>query len=331
MRPSKFLILVAAILGVAVGVPKAEALVKKTPVKAKTTAVKSAKKTTVPKIARKKSEKKPVEKPMKRSGKKPPFILAPKTAEVLTPESPHPHRLSPEFVEALALGELHQAYHHLQLEEASDKVGYMINQVLVAQGKGSSHGASISPFDRATAWHNLYLFLARQGRPAPKFVKEAARYYLKAAHKVLYHEKSNVLLAALYATAGNAAKSEKFFSKVDIMALTHAEEDYNGLEYLATYYAATQQVQKALRYLDLAYKLNPGSLLQWLHVGDDFWAIEEDPSYQGQLALWQTRHKQRLAQLQHDKSTHDVRKKAALNKKSKKKSKARHPRSEHKR
>lgn len=316
MRPSRLLILMAAVLGIGMSAPQADALVKKPP--AKVAASKSVKKNPEKKSKKDKKQQKKGTKKLK-TGKKVPFILAPKTAEVLTPEAPHPHRFSPEFIDALARGELLQAYHNLQLEEASDKVGYMINQVLMAQGKGASHGAGVSPFDRATAWHNLYLFLARQGRPAPRFVSEAAKYYQKAARKPQYSHKAGILLAALYATAGDAAKSDKYFKKVDLNALTHAEEDYNGLEYLAAYYAATKQTQKALAALDLAYKLNPVSLLQWLHVGDDFWAIEEDPAFQDQVGAWQTRHKEMLAQLQRDKSSHGARKKAALESRHKKK------------
>lgn len=308
MRPNNFLIIMAAVLGIVLSTPPSEALVKKTPAKGLTS--KSAKKTA--KTIKKGSKK-------LKTSKKVPFILSPKTPEILTPEAPHQHHFSPEFTESLARGDLHQAYNHLQLEEASDKVGYMINQVLTAQGKGTSHGASISPFDRATAWHNLYLFLARQGRPAPKFVKEAVKYYQKAGRKSQYADKANVLLAALYATEGEPAKTEKYFNKVDLSALTHSDEDYNGLEYLATYYAATKQTSKALTALDLAYKLNPGPLLLWLHVGDDFWAIEEDPSFQEQVAAWRAHHKQMLAQLQSDKSTHGARKKAALESHHKKK------------
>lgn len=330
MQRSKFLIIMmAAVLGIAMSAPQSEALVKKPPAKvAASKSAKSAKKTPGKKAVDKrktaKQSKKDKKHPKKGSkrlkfGKKIPFILSPKTPEVLTPEAPHQHHFSPELVETLARGDLRQTYRSLQLEDASDKVGYMINQVLMAQGKVASHSKSISSFDRATAWHNLYLFLAHQGRPAPKFVKEATKYYQKVARKPQYADKVNVLLAALYATAGDVAKSEKHFSKVDQSALTHANEDYNGLEYLATYYAATKQTQKALTALDMAYKLNPGPLLLWLHVGDDFWAIEEDPAFQDQVATWQIRHKQMLAQLQSDKSTHGARKKAALESRHKKK------------
>lgn len=312
MRPSSILIMMAAVVGIAMNAPQSEALVKKPPTKV--TASKSAKKPS-------KKDKKTTKVGSKKikTSKKVPFILSPKTPEVLTSETPHQHRFSPELIETLARGDLHQTYHNLQLEEASDKVGYLINQVLIAQGKGAARGTSISPFDRATAWHNLLLFLARQGQIPPKFVKEAAKYYQKAARKPQSADNANVLLAALYATAGDAAKSETFFNKVDQGALTQANQDYNGLEYLATYYAATKQTQKALTYLDLAYKLNPGPLLLWLHVGDDFGAIEEDPSFQEQVATWQARHKQMLAQLQSDKSTHGARKKAALDSRHKKK------------
>lgn len=288
--------LLVILLAALVLVTPADALVKKTSPGKKATVVK--KKTS-----------------QKTRRKKVPYIIAPKTPEIVTPETPHSHHFSPELSDALVRGDLNQAYHDLQLEEASDKVGYLINQVLMAQDK--------KPFDRGAAYHNLYLFLARQGRPAPKFVKEAAKYYQKVAKKTGYTNKSNILLAALYATAGDTTKSEKYFGKVDVSALIHNGEDYNGLEYLATYYAATKNTPRTLTYLDQAYQLNPGSLLQWLHVGDDFWAIEDDELFKTQVAAWKARHHQVLSQLQRDKSTHDARKKAALTIKSKKKKKSR--------
>lgn len=301
MPRSKPFTFVAFILALTLAAPMSEALVKKTPAK-------TSKSATQNKTAKSKIKK---TKPTK--GKKTPYILTP-APEIVAPEAAHTHRFSPEFNDALARGDLRQAYRDLQLEPASDKVGYMINQV------GMADGHKFSSFDRATAWHNMYLFLARQGRPAPKFVKEAAKYYQKAARKSDMAHKSNILLAALYATAGDTPKADKYFSKVDVSALTHNGEDYNGLEYLATYYAATKQPDKAIVYLDQAYKLNPGSLLQWLHVGDDFWAIEEDAIFQTQVNKWTIQHHDRLSQLQRDKSTHGARKKAALTKKTTKKS-----------
>lgn len=316
MRPSKLLSGFMIGLALTLASPVSEALVKKPPAKSS----KSAKQSKTVKAKQTKTAKKIIAKKGKeKKGKKTPYILTP-APEIVAPEAPHSHHFSPELSDILVRGDLHQAYHQLQLEEASDKVGYMINQVGMAMGKNGDHGHRLSSFDRATAWHNLYLFLARQGRPAPKFVKEAAKYYQKAARKSDMADKSNVLLAALYATAADAAKAEKYFNKVDIAALTHGDEDYNGLEYLATYYAATKQPDKAITYLGQAYKLNPGSLLQWLHVGDDFWAIEEDPVFQKQVDEWSLQHRQRLSQLQRDKSTHGARKKAALTPKKSKKS-----------
>jgi tetratricopeptide (TPR) repeat protein len=306
MQRSKLSIIFTIIAALLLATPASHALVKKPSAKAGKSASQS-------KSAKSKSKTKKTAK-----GKKAPYILTP-APEIVAPEAAHTHQFSPEFNDALARGELRQAYRDLQLEPASDKVGYMINQVGMAMGNSGSHGYKLSSFDRAVAWHNLYLFLARQGRPAPKFVKEAAKYYQKAARKAETADKADVLLAALYATAGDVSKSVKYFGKVDVSDLTRNGEDYNGLEYLATYYAATKQPDKAITYLDQAYKLNPGSLLQWLHVGDDFGAIEDDAVFQDQVKKWTTLHHDRLVQLQRDKQSHDVRKKAALTKKSKKK------------
>lgn len=303
MHPrSNWQMAIALALGIIFLPPSADALVKK-PSNKTTAAAKSAKKPTA-------SAKKTTQRDRR---KKTPYILAPKTGDIVMPEKVHAHRFGPELSDDLVRGDLTQAYHDLQLAEASDKAGYLINQVLMAQGKATY-------FDRATAYHNLYLFLARQGRPGPKLLKEAAKYYRKAARKAGYTDKATVLLAALWATAGDAVQSESYFNKVDVTALTRGGDDYNGLEYLATYYAAGRNTAKALTYLDSAYKLNPGSLLLWLHVGDDFWAIEDDELFKTQLAQWTDLHKKRLAQLQHDKSTHDVRKKTALTPKKSKKS-----------
>lgn len=311
MRLSKGIccsIIVAAALALS---PSAGALVQQPTAKSNKTVQKSVKTT-------QKSTKtavKPIKK--KKTARKTPYILTPKAVDLTTLMAPHPHRFSPEFNEALARGDLNQTYRHLQLEEASDKTGYMINQVLLAMGKGGSHGQSVSAFDRGTAFHNLYLYVARQGRPAPKFLKEAAKYYRQAARKAgpaatsktVLADKAHILLAALYASNGDTAKSQDYFQKVDIARMTHDGDDYSGLEYLALYYAATKQVDPALITLDRAYRLNPGALLLWLHVGDDFWMIEEEPAFQKRLALWQDQHQKKLAQLQRDKATHDARKK----------------------
>lgn len=309
MQRNKLSIVFTIIAALIITAPASDALVKKP-------SARTSKSATQSKTTKSKAKKSAVTKKTSK-GKKTPYILTP-APEIIAPEAAHSHRFSPEFNDALARGELRQAYRDLQLEPASDKVGYMINQVGMAMGKNGDHGHTLSSFDRATAWHNLYLFLARQGRTAPKFVKEAAKYYQKAVRKSDMADKANVLLAALYATAGDAPKSEKYFGKVNVSTLTGNGEDYNGLEYLATYYAAQKQPDKAITYLDQAYQLNPGSLLQWLHVGDDFWAIEDDAVFQDQVKKWTTQHHDRLAQLQRDKSTHDARKKAALTKKSKK-------------
>lgn len=313
MHPrSKFIITIASVMGLLWMTATVEALVKKPPSKSSATTKVGKKIAPAKKKVTKKDRRKKV-----------PYILAPKTPEIVAPETPHTHHFSPEFSDDLARNDLNQAYRDLQLEEASDKVGYMINQVLLAQGRGMGHSKAPSTFDRATAYHNLYLFLARQGRPAPKFVKESAKYYQKMTKKPGYADKANVLLAALYATAGDPVKSEKYFAKVDVAALIHGGEDYNGLEYLATYYAAIKQPDKVIMYLNQAYKLSPGSLLQWLHVGDDFWAIEGDAGFQKQVEDWTIAHHQRITQLQRDKSTHGARKKASLTTKTNKKKKKR--------
>lgn len=317
MRPSKLFSIVAVFLAVTVATSASNALVKKPPAKKAGKVAAQTKitgKTTPDQKSRHGKDKRG-----KRGKKRAPYILAPKTADIITPSAPHPHHFSPEFSDALARGDLTRAYHDLQLEEASDKVGYMINQVMMARGKTISHREKPSVFDRATAYHNLYLFLARQGRPAPKFLKEAIRYYQKAGHKPEYADRAAVLTAAIDATAGDRDKSQKYFSKVNIEVLTQGGKDYNGLEYLATYYAATHQTTLAIATLEQAYKLNPGPLLLWLHVGDDFWAIEDDAAFKDQRAKWVARHHQQLAQLQRDKMGHDARKKAALELRHKKK------------
>jgi tetratricopeptide (TPR) repeat protein len=299
-------------LGLLLTPPVAHALVKKpSPAKKSATVKKNTSSKTIP------SKK---VRDTRTGRKKIPYILAPKTEALVTPDAPHPHRFTPEFIQVLAEGNLEQAYRQLQLEEASDKVGYMINQVLSAMGKGASRDRKITPLERGMAYHNIYLFLQRQGRTVPRYAKEAERYYKKIPGKSGRKDAATLLLAALYAESGDMARSDTAFRRVHIDSFTQGGENVSGIEYLALYYASTKQVQKALSYLDQIYKTSPGILLQWLHVGDDFWMIEEDPAFQEQLVIWKAEHGKRIAQMQRDKATHDARKKAALAPKKPKKS-----------
>ncbi|PIR20874.1 MAG: hypothetical protein COV45_04790 [Deltaproteobacteria bacterium CG11_big_fil_rev_8_21_14_0_20_47_16] len=247
--------------------------------------------------------------------KKLPYVLAPKSDKQALPEEPHSHNFSPEFIQILVDGDLEQASRSLQMEEASDKVGYMINEVMRAQGKSMSHDHKIALLERAMANHNIYLFLQHQGRTVPRYAKEAEKYYKKTLRKSIYKNRANTLLAALYAAEGKESQAENTFNKVDVLTLIQDGNSYSGLEYVSLYYASQKNVSMALKYLYLAYTANPGLVLQWIHIGDDFWMIEDDPNFQKVVADWKIEHRKQLAQLKHDTETHAARKKAALTKK----------------
>jgi hypothetical protein len=69
--------------------------------------------------------------------------------------------------------------------------------------------------------------------------------------------------------------------------------DYESMEYLATYYAAVDDVQNALMALEAAYDLSPHRMLAWIKVSDDFHNIETDPGFIAMIKSWQNNKKNR--------------------------------------
>lgn len=276
--PNKFLIAVCMVAFITAPVC-VHALVQKTPGHTTKTTRKTNKVKTKTKV-----------KPSKRKTKIP-YVLAPKSSALLDTDTPHSHTISPELVNAMATGNLEQAYRQLQLEEASDKVGYLINQVQLAQGKSSTHDQWATDFDRATAFHNLLLFLQSQSKTNSHYVKDAAKYYERTSRQQGYKDKANILLAALYASADDLKKSDSYFKKVNTAELN----SYVGLEYLATYYAATHNLDATVATLDQAFAFKPALLLKWIHVGDDFWAFQNNGTFKAHVDNWRAQYKAQVA------------------------------------
>lgn len=201
--------------------------------------------------------------------------------------------VSQSVIDALAKADLNGAILALREEKTTPKLLYLMREVAKTAGfetqkKPDKTDAHEVYQNLAISYHNIYLFLKSKGVDQEKYFEEASRYYKKArrAGTKLHKAECDVLDAALIAAGGDGEKARKQFSKVNLSML---RGDFESAEYLAAYYAAVGDVDEATASLEKAYKLNPGALLTWLAVGDDFHKIEEDPKFQGLMTSLKVR------------------------------------------
>lgn len=199
-------------------------------------------------------------------------------------------RVSDAVIEALGNGDLDGAIIALREEKPSPKTLYLTREVsritsFDANPKPEKKDAHKIYQNVAIAYHNLYLFLKTEDIEQDDFFKEALKYYDRArtSSKPSHRSDGLLLKAAIIASNGGIKKAEKIFSKVNTSKF---KDDFESMEYMAAYYAATGDVDKALSALEDAYRLNPESTLTWLVVGDDFYAIKDDPLFQKFLIQW---------------------------------------------
>lgn len=209
---------------------------------------------------------------------------------MLEEEIPLQAEISPAVVDALAAGDINGAVLELREEKANPKILYLTREAT----RIANFGMSKKP-DRAEAhkvyqnvgisYHNLYLFLKARGIDQPQFLEEAERLYGKArgAGTLLHQAECDLLLAALLATSGDLEKAQKKYAKIDDAAL---RGDFESMEYLAAYHAASGNVEGTLAALDAAHRLNPDATLTWLAVGDDFHAIAQEPEFKALMVTW---------------------------------------------
>lgn len=202
-------------------------------------------------------------------------------------------QISQSVVDALSSGDLNGAIIALREEKTTPKLLYLVREVTRAasaetQKKPEKTDAHRVYQNFAISYHNIYLFLKARGIEQDKYFEEAVKYYKKArgAGTKLHKTDCDILSAALLASHGDDEKAKKQFSKINL-ELTRG--DFESTEYLAAYYAAIGDVDGATLALEKAYSLNPGALLTWLAVGDDFYKITADPAFQGLLVSWKVK------------------------------------------
>ena len=194
-------------------------------------------------------------------------------------------------IDTLAKGELNEALMVMRNSPADPKPLYLIREItrivhFHARDKKPRRSEAHNIYQNvAIAYHNLYLFLKRQGIDQEGFRSQARRYYHKArrAGTIMHKAECGVLDAALQASAGNKKKAAKKFSRLDPEMLRW---DFESMEYLAVYHAAMEDAPAAVSALEVAYRMNPKRTKAWLAVGDDFAQIENDPLFTNLIQSW---------------------------------------------
>ncbi|OQA61134.1 MAG: hypothetical protein BWY40_00678 [bacterium ADurb.Bin270] len=198
-------------------------------------------------------------------------------------EGKNQHTISQETIELIAAGDLQGASVKLAESPHGMKVKYIqgeISKVLYmeASGKPSKSNAYNAYRRAATAYHNLYLFLLAEGISSDKFLSEAKKNYTKASRvaKGMQKDQCKLLEAALFAASGDLKKASKIFEKVEQAATLG---DFAAAEHAAAYNAALGNVDEAVRNLQRAYEIDPEKTSEWIFVSDDFFKIQNEPSF----------------------------------------------------
>lgn len=201
------------------------------------------------------------------------------------------------IVNMLARGDLNKAILEMRDSVPCLKIDYLMRLVsgivlFDMEKKPSRSKAHMIYQNVAIAHHNLYLFLKTQGIEQTEYYDEANRYYKKARSSGTYLHKSecDLLRAALLATGGDTEKARKKFAKIDELML---RGDFESMEYLAAYYAAVGDIEKAINALAAAYDMEPDKTLEWLNISDDFESLKGDPEYIAMVDSWRARCKSR--------------------------------------
>ncbi|MFH0799150.1 MAG: hypothetical protein V2A66_03075 [Pseudomonadota bacterium] len=198
--------------------------------------------------------------------------------------------ISDAVVDALSAGDVNGAIIAMREEPSSPKLLYLTRELtrinnFPSAPKPDKSSAHKTYQNLAIAYHNVYLFLKSRGVDKKTFLKEAHRYYHKArsAGTTLHKADCDLLDAALTAASGNIEKARKQFSRIDEDAL---RGDFDSMEYLAAYHAATGDAPAAITALEAVHSLNPDATVTWLAIGDDFHGIADDQGFKELLVTW---------------------------------------------
>lgn len=193
-------------------------------------------------------------------------------------------------VEALASGDISNAIITMREARTTPKLLYLIREASRIYDyqsgiKVEKSGAHKFYQNVAIAYHNLYLFLRTRDIEQKDFFDSAIERYKKAksSGSTRHKQECDVLSAAIIAASGDVNSAKKIFSKVKTPAL---RDDFESMEYLASYYAAVGDTEGAIKALEEAYKKNPDTLLTWFSLGDDFVNISGKPEFKSLLVTW---------------------------------------------
>jgi tetratricopeptide (TPR) repeat protein len=202
-----------------------------------------------------------------------------------------------KIVDLLAEGDLKKAIFEMRELRACRKINHLMRSanriVIFEMEKKPSRSTAHEVYQNvAIAYHNLYLFLRARGIVMQDYFDNADRYYKKGrrAGTHLHKADCDILRAALMASGGDVEGARKKFGKIDEMMM---RGDFESMGYIAVYHAAVGDHDEALRFLDMAFALDPKRAVEWLDVSDDFHDLDDDPRFIAMKDSWKAKSKKR--------------------------------------
>jgi tetratricopeptide (TPR) repeat protein len=193
------------------------------------------------------------------------------------------YEVSESFTKALSNDDLDAAASALLELKPNPKTLFLMRETtrlikFINSKKPSGVDAKKKYLNTAIGFHNLYLYLKKQNIESAYLFKNAVKNYGRACGvgTKIHRDGCNLLRAALFAASGNERKAEKLFKRIDEKLLAGK---FEALEYLAAYYAAMGNVDRVVEAVQKAYAVNPDRMVTWLMISDDFYRVQNDPSF----------------------------------------------------
>lgn len=201
-----------------------------------------------------------------------------------------------QVVQALASSDILLALQHYSEEPQGKKNQQLFHEMLHAvednvhaKNKQARPDLYYNLKRRGIAYHNIYLFLRTQGINEKDYLKKARNFYQQAIKlgSEIERAKCQVLLATLFSLDGDEKKAEKQMGLVNPQLLS---ADAEMVSYVASYWAAREDIEQTLLALEYAHILAPKPILAWAEEGDDFWLVSGDVQFQDLLRSWQEKN-----------------------------------------
>lgn len=221
--------------------------------------------------------------------KRPPALLSRPNNMPLTGNVPM------AVVALLAGGEVDLAARRLYLEPATAQNLFLIREMQrigeIKQGIRSFNKKDHQEWlNLGIAYHNLYLMTKSYQRPNKKFLGQAMKAYNFASRRAegLHRDEAELLRAALEMATGKVKPAQRRFEKKVNAALMN--ETFRGATYLATYYAAANDVEKTVAALERAHTFDSNHFLpHWVAISYDFSGMRGEPAFQTLVQRWATK------------------------------------------